>query len=138
MFPYNAYAQKQRRKKNQAFKDRQNKKDYCNATKQKENKRERERGVCVCVYNMMKCNNKQNAKKKKKKREKSCLVYVCVCVCFYLENFISSFVRFESMTVWAGCVVLGKIIQEWIGEEISSSSSDCIDGEQLSCCSSSS
>jgi hypothetical protein len=62
LFPYNVYAQKQ--KKNQAFKDRQNeKKDYCNATKK--NKRERERKVCVCVYNMMKCNNKQNKEKKK-------------------------------------------------------------------------
>jgi hypothetical protein len=67
------------RKKNQAFKDRQNeeKKRLLQCDKRK-TKRERERKVYVClcvyVYNMMKCNNKQKRREERKKKD-----------CFFFE-----------------------------------------------------
>ena len=117
MFPYNVYAQKQ--KENQAFKDRQNEKKrllQCDKEKQTRETRTRERCVCVCVYNMMKCNNKQNEEKRKD------LIFL-------------KFYQFIEIRI-CDCI---KIVQELVGDEISSSSSsssDCIDGEQLSGCSS--
>jgi hypothetical protein len=71
--------------------------------------------VCVCVYNMMKCNNKQKEDKKKR--------------FFFFWNLFYQFIEIRI----CDCI---KIVQELVGDEISSSSSDCIDCEQLSGCSS--
>lgn len=91
--------------------------------------------------------NKTPSSRREKKREKVC-VCTCVCMCHifvfgkvlsvqYFEirigdcrrvrSFFLSFDDLQQKII---------IIQEFVGEEISSSSSDWIDGEQLSCCSS--
>ncbi len=77
-------------------------------------------------------------------REKG--VCVCVCVCYRIWwnaiinktrqkrfLFFKVFYQFIEIRI-CDCIW---IVQEWIGDEISSSSSDCIDSEQLSGCSSS-
>ncbi len=87
--------------------------DYCNATKK--TKREREREWCMCVYV---CIIWWNAIINKKKEDK--------------KDFFLKFYQFIEIQI-CDCI---KIVQELVGDETSSSSSDWIDGEQLSACSS--
>ena len=78
--------------------------------------------------------NKTPSRRRRREREREKCVCMCVCVRFFVFGKILSvqLLRFESVTVGGreggrerfSFIVLGKIIQELVGEEISSSSSD--------------
>ncbi len=102
------------RKKTKHSKTDRTRKKIIAMRQRKTNERERERCVCVCIIWWNAIINKTKRKKK----------------IFFLK-----FYQFIEIRI-CDCI---KIVQELVGDEISSSSSsssDCIDGEQLSCCSS--